>query len=150
MSRFADPSKVSVVSLGACQCPGTPHETDEATVRWDLGASALARIGAAELSKGRTRDPLASWRQLILEAVIEWNLLIPADDGTILPEIIPAPIVSPIVAELDDPTITALAEAIDALIGSRGQLPNASGAPSAALSRESASPTRKRTRKPTT
>lgn len=146
MSRFADPSKVSVVSLGACQCPGTPHETDEATVRWDLGASALARVGAAELSKGRTRDPLASWRQLILEATIEWNLLIPADDGTI----IPAPIVSVIVDELDDPTITALAEAIDGLIGSRGKLPNASGAPSPASSRGSASQTPKRTRKPTT
>lgn len=145
MTRFADPTATAVVSLGACQCPGTPHEGDEATVRWDLGASALARIGRAELDKVRLRDPLASWRQLILEAVTGWNLLLAGEDGAI-----PAPIVPAVVAELDDQTITTLAEAIDGLIGSRGHVPNASGAPSPASSQGSASRTRKQSPKPTT
>lgn len=146
MSRFADPIKVEVISLGACQCPGTPHEQDEATVRWDLGASALARIGRAELDRVRTRDPMIAWRQLVIEAVASWNLLLPGEDGAG----VPAPIIPAVVAELDDGTLRALATAIDNLIESRGKLPNASGAPSVASSPGSASPARKQTRKPTT
>jgi hypothetical protein len=138
--------KVEVVTIGPCQCPGTPHEQDEATVRWDLGASALARIGRAELDRNRLRDPMAAWRQLVLEAVASWNLLLPNDDGVG----VPAPIIPDVVAELDDDTLTTLATAIDNLIDSSGTLPNASGAPSVASSPESASPTRKRTPKPGT
>ena len=146
MSRFADPSKVDVIPLGACQCLGPPHEQDEATVPWQRGASGPARIGRAELDKIRSRDPLASWRQLVLECVTEWNLLIPNDEGVG----VPAPIIPATVAELDDVTLTTLAEAIDKLLGSRSTVPNASGAPSVASPPGSASPTRRRTRKPTT
>ena len=53
MSRFADPSKVDVIPLGACQCLGTPHEQDEATVRWQLGASARPPNRRAALGKIR-------------------------------------------------------------------------------------------------
>jgi hypothetical protein len=146
MSRFADPTRTGIVPLGPCQCPGTPHDRDEAVVRWDLGSSALARIGRAELDKAITRDPLAAWRQLILEAVVSWNLMLVDDDGGG----VAAPLIPAVIAELDDATITTLAEAIDTLIGSRGTLPNASGAPSVASSPGSASPAPKRTRKPTT
>lgn len=146
MSRFADPTRTETVSLGPCQCPGAPHGQDEAVVRWDLGASALARIGRAELEKVRSRDPLAAWRQLILEATVSWNLLLEGEDG----EGIPAPIVPGVVDELDDDTITTLATAIDRLIGSRGTLPNDSGAPSPESSRGSASQTPRPIRRRTT
>ena len=137
MSRFADPLAVSVVSLGACQCPGTPHEQDEATVRWDLGSSALGRIGLAEQMKLAQRDPLLGHRQLLKECVVSWNLLMPGEGG--VP--VPAPILLPVIAELDDETVTTLAEAIDRLTGERGTLPNGQGAPSEASPRGSASPT---------
>lgn len=146
MSRFANRTHVEVIPLGACQCPGTPHEGDTATVRWDLGSSALARIGRAELDRITLRDPLAAWRQLVLEAVVSWNLLVEDEDG----DAIPAPITPVAIAELDEPTLKTLAEAIDDLIGSRGTLPNASAAPSPASPRGSGSPTRKRTPKPGT
>lgn len=134
MSRFADPSKVETVPLGACQCPGTPHERDEARVRWQLSASALARIGQAKLSAGT--DFYAQHRQLILEATVSWNLQVLHDGSPVTVPIVPAT-----VAELDEATIDALAQAIDDLIESKGQLPNDSGAPSVESPRESASPT---------
>lgn len=136
MSRFADPSAVEVVPLGACQCPGTPHERDEATVRYSLSASAYARIGAAELASAKERDPFAAHRQLVLEAVTSWTLQVLHNDKPVT-----VPIVAATVAELDEATLLPLAEAIDNLIQERGTAPNASGAPSAASPRESASPT---------
>jgi hypothetical protein len=143
MSRFADPSAVAVVPLGACQCPGTPHELDEATVRWDLGSSALGRIGLAEQIKVSQRDPLMGHRQLLKEAVVSWNLLLPGDNG----KPVPAPIILAVIAELDDETVTTLATEIDRLIAERGTLPNDSGAPSPASPRGSASPAQKPRRK---
>lgn len=132
MSRFADPTSTDVISLGACQCPGTPHETDEAVVRYDLGASAMARVGSAELTAARG-DVYAAWRQLVVEATVSWNLL--AADGS------EAPITLTSVAELNHETLTALAKGIDELILAHGTLPNASGAPSPESPRGSASPT---------
>jgi hypothetical protein len=150
VSRFADPTAVAVIDLGACQCPGTPHERDEATVRWQLGASALARIGRAELDRAVNHDPYASYRQTVVETLVSWNLLIapPADSEDRRP--VPVPITDRAIGELDLATLKALAEGADELIQNKGELPNASGAPSADSSRESASPTRSRTRKPTT
>lgn len=137
MSRFADPTAVEVVPLGPCQCPGTPHERDEATVRWQLGASALARVGASELLAAARNDPFASWRQLVLECVVSWNLMARDEDGE--PYVVA--ITPAAVAELDEDTLKELAVKADALIQSKGSLPNDSGAPSAESSRESASPT---------
>jgi hypothetical protein len=147
MSRFADPTATRRVSLGACQCPGTPHEEDEAFLRWQLGASALARIGRAELDGAVNHDPLAAYRAVVAETVVSWNLLIrgPADDNG--GKAIAAPITEHTIAELDLSTLKTLAEAADHLITTEGQLPNASGAPSAASPRGSASRTRTRTRK---
>lgn len=141
MSRFADPAKVEVVPLGVCQCPGTPHEQDEATIRWDISGSALARIGRAEIEGAVRMDPLASYRQIALETLASWNLI----DGASVAAINPATI-----AELDVDTLKVIAEEADKLIGSKGTLPNVPGAPSVASSLGSASPIRKRTRMPTT
>ena len=138
MSRFADPTSTDVISLGACECPGTPHEADEAVVRYELGASALVRVGAAELSAARG-DPYAGWRQLVIEATVSWNLL-DADGAE-------APLTLASVAELNHETLTTLAKGIDDLIQAQGALPNASGAPSPASPRGSASPTRTPARK---
>lgn len=135
MSRFADPMAVQTVSLGPCQCPGTPHEQDEAVIRWQLGASALARVGAAELSASRG-DVYASWRQLITEATVSWNLKV-----TYNGEVVDVPVTAATVAELDEDTLTTLAKAIDEAIQAKGILPNASGAPSPASPQGSASPT---------
>jgi hypothetical protein len=134
MSRLADPSAVETVALGPCQCPGTPHEQDEAVVRWQLGASALARVGMAELSVSKG-DVYASWRQLITEATVRWNLLTEYEG-----KVVPVPVAPATVAELDEDTLTTLATAIDDLIQQKGILPNASGAPSVASPHGSASP----------
>lgn len=143
MTRFADPSKVSVVPLGACQCPGTPHTQDEATIRWDLSASALARVGQAQLLAGS--DFYAPYRALIVESVASWNLMV-LHNG----EPVPVPVVPATVAELDEATLDMLGEAIDKLIADKGAVPNGSGAPSAESPQESASPTPTTTPKPGT
>ena len=75
MSRFADPLASRLVPLGACQCPGTPHEQDEATIRYEIGGSALARIGRAEIEGAVRMDPMAAYRQTVFETVESWNLL---------------------------------------------------------------------------
>jgi hypothetical protein len=144
MSRFADPAATQSVTLGPCECPGTPHGQDEAVVRWQLGASALARVGAAELSSSRG-DVYASWRQLIVEATVSWNLQTEYEG-----KVVAVPVTAATVAELDEATLTTLATAIDEAIQAKGVLPNGSGAPSPASPRESASPTRRPTRKPGT
>ena len=145
VSRFADPPQLRS-SLGACQCPGTPHERDEATVRWQLGASALARFGRAELEGAVRLDPMAAYRQTVAETLLIWNLLISDEDG----QPVAAPITERAIGELDLATLKRLAETADTLISDKGKLPNASGAPSLASSRGSASRSPKQTPKPTT
>jgi len=85
---------------------------------------------------------MATYRQMVIETALEWNLLGPSGA--------PAPLTPASIAELDFDTIKTIAEKADALVENNGSLPNDSGAPSAASSQESASPTPKRTRKPTT
>lgn len=151
MSRFADPGATEVIPLGECQCPDTPHARDEATVRWDISGSALARIGRAELDRVVNHDPFAAYRQTVKETLVSWNLLTlgpPDESGE--RRAIPAPIHEYAIEELDSETLKTIAEGADKLIEAKGKIPNASGAPSEESSRESASPTPKRTRKPTT
>lgn len=147
MTRFADPTRTSTVVLGPCQCPGTPHEQDEALVRWDIGASAKARIGRAEIEGAVRLDPFASYRQLIEETLVSWNLLVPAPADSKDKTPVPAPITPRVISELDEDTLKRLAEQTDELLTNEGELPNDSSAPSPASSRESASPTRRQTRK---
>lgn len=143
MSRYADPLAVREVSLGACQCPGTPHETDTATIRWQISGSAMARIGRAELERAVNLDPFAAYRQTIWETLVSWNLLWldPSWQGSGERKTLPIPINPSTIAELDEQTLKSLAEAADELISTKGTLPNESGAPSADSSPESASPT---------
>ena len=148
MSRFADIAALQRASLGPCECPGTPHDEDFAMYRTQLGASALARIGRAEIEGAVQHDPLAAHRQVILEAVTSWNLLWLDPSGD--PDdpdrkVVPVPINSGTVELLND-SIRPLAEEIDKAI-SGGPSPNASGAPSRASSRGSASRARTKTAK---
>lgn len=142
MSRYADPLAVREVSLGACQCPGTPHETDTATIRWQISGSAMARIGRAELERSVNLDPFAAYRQTVWETLVSWNLLWldPSYQGKGERKAVPIPINPSTIGELDDGTLRVLAETADQLISSEGSLPNDSGAPSAESSPESASP----------
>lgn len=151
MSRFADPSATRVVDVGPCQCPGTPHDVDQVTIRWQLGASALARIGRAELEGAVRLDPMAAYRQTVLETVVEWNFLWldPQVSGDVR-QATPVPVTTTSVAELDVETLKFIAETADRLIQDGGALPNGSGAPSRASSRGSASPTRRPSQKPST
>jgi hypothetical protein len=148
MSRFADAYSTTTIPLGPCDCPGTPHERDEAVARTELGASAKARVGRAEIEGAVQHDPLAAHRQLVLETVISWNLLwlAPATDDGAERVAVPVPITPATVAELDRDTLVPLAEAIDKFTAD-GSPPNASGAPSPASPRGSAS--RIRTKTPT-
>lgn len=150
MSRFADPIATDVAPLGACQCPGTPHEQDEATIRTQLGASALARIGRAEIDAAVQGDHFASYRRLVLEATVSWNLLWPdptADEAQERKPV-PVPINEATVELLDEPTLRSLAEYIDARVS--GADPNGSGARSPALRRARTSRTQTTTPTPGT
>jgi hypothetical protein len=134
VSRFADATKVKVVSLGACQCPGTPHSADEVVVRTELGYEARGLVGIAGWvdSGGVMFSPAASELRLVQLGVVEWNLF--GNDGKPMR---PTP---QSIALLDEETIHALAAALDGAIATP-PLPNDSGAPSADGSPESASPT---------
>lgn len=72
MSRFADPRAKEPFPLGACQCPGTPHQDgDWIALRTSLGAADVER-----LTQGTSLDAM----ELL---VVDWNLLGP--DGTLAP-----------------------------------------------------------------
>lgn len=155
MSRFADPFATDTFEWeGPCQCPDSPHERDTAEFRTQLGASAMARIGRAELEAAVRMDPFASHRQLVLETVTSWNLLWPnpfpktdQDKGT-YKAVVPVPINESTVGEMDE-AIVPLAEHIDRVLTGASP-PNDSGAPLPESSQGSASNTRTRTRKRTT
>lgn len=145
MGRFADPFATETFRWdGGCECPGSPHEFDEATFRTSLGASALARIGRAEIEGAVQQDPYAAHRQLVLECVISWNLLWLApkreDEEEADRKVVAVPVNALSVAELGE-SIVELASYIDDKI-SEGSPPNASGASSRASRRGSASRTR--------
>lgn len=111
----------------------------------------MARIGRAELDGAVQLDPMAAYRQMVLETVESWNLLWlgpPDTKGTRHP--VPVPITASAIQQLDVDTLKLLAETADKLIDTEGVLPNESGVPSAPSSRGSASQTRKPSRKPTT
>jgi hypothetical protein len=73
------------VRLGACYCPGTPHDTDIVYLRPSLsmagGMAALAAISNADSDQLRLQELLAAvW---IRHAVVSWNLV--DQDGSPLP-----------------------------------------------------------------
>lgn len=145
MSRFVETATAEFIFPGGCQCPGKPHEQDVAVVRTQLGASAKARVGRAELEGAVRLDPLAAHRQLVLEAVESWNLLRQVEGENEGEQLIVAVPINEATIELLDESLVPLAEFIDE--HTRGSPPNASGAPSRESSRGSASRTPKRTPK---
>lgn len=151
VSRFANPRATRTYTFpGPCQCPGQPHEADTAVVIVRPSASALARIGAADITGTMRGDPLAANRQTILEGVSSWNLLMPdpaiddADEAAAKP--VPAP-VTPTVVGLLDASLVPLSEWIDDLWN--GPVPN-SDAPSPESRRGSESRRQTKTQKPGT
>lgn len=126
MSRFADVAVVRDVDLGACLCPGTPHESDWAKVRGELATPEIARVAAAQ--------DAAAVAAAFADFVVEWNLLGP--DGT------PWPPTAENILLLKPPTLQPLVGAHADVAEASSALPNASAAPSQGSSRGSGSRTR--------
>lgn len=135
MSRFADPRATRTVDLGACECPGTPHESDWAKVRSDLSGAEVATL--LQLRPGREEEAA----DIVAPFVTEWNLL--DEDG-------PAEISPAAMYALKGPTLRAIGSELGEVLRENLQLPNPSSAPSRASSRGSASPTRRSRRTPGT
>lgn len=122
MSRFADPNATQRFDIGACQCPGTPHESDWIDLRSSMGA-------ADTLAMAEANDSMAVLGLLIRD----WNLL--DNDGRpaeVNPENIGL-LYGDVFADLDV-WITANVQT--------GTLPNGSAARSVNGSRASGSPIR--------
>ena len=136
MSRFADPRATRTVDLGACECPGTPHPRDEVVLRSEYSGSEIAAIAA--LGTDEEETAAAGF----VPYIVSWNLHDP--DGQ------PWPPSGESLLALKQATLSAIIEGITVGIRESITLPNASGAPSPASSRGSASRTRPRTPKPTT
>ncbi len=126
MSRFADPRAVQEIDLGPCECPGAPHERDIAVIRSDYSDTdaALLRASTVDVETGAAE---------FAKHIVSWNLLGPNGE--------PWPPSAESVMALKAPTLTPIAEAIARAVNESNQLPNRSGAPSAASSRGSASRT---------
>lgn len=134
MSRFADVTATRRVDLGACLCPGTPHDGDYALVRAELSTPEIAKMATAA-------DPEAI-ADVLAAFIVEWNLLGP--DGTLWPA------TGENILRLKPPTLSSIVEAHGDVAAESSTVPNASGAPSPASPRESASRTRRQTRTPGT
>ena len=119
MSRFIAPVNeplTRTVSLGPCECPGSPHEEDTAEVYRVLGWDDLVDIGTAD-SDGASR------RILVTRAVASWSLEERNGDGTNHP----VPVVEAVVRLLDPATLEKLAESVnEAYDKAKAPLPNAS------------------------
>ena len=125
MSRFADPRATRTVDLGPCECPGTPHERDEALIRSELSGSEIARI----VSASQTDESEAS--AAFAPYVLSWNLLDP--DGQ------PTEPSADLLTQLMATTLQSLVTAISEVVTASVQVPNRSSGPSRASSRGTAS-----------
>jgi hypothetical protein len=176
VSRFAEPTRAVPVPLGPCRCPGSPHAEDQALVRAEIGdgefRSAVQRGG---FSAGPIFDAARSDDEFIATFTLSWTLLDdsgePApitprmagllDEETrllLLAQLNKAAGRSVFVkrtkidAALQDigsaewVAASELLGLVSSLIASSRPLPNASGAPSRASSRGSASRARAKPR----
>ena len=144
MSRFVDPvADAREVDLGACECPGAPHDHDSARVR-GLSYSELGAAGRAGWLVGGDHYDFTEGRLKILEfGVVSWNFQDSAGQTM--------PVDREALERLRKETVDALAAAVQA--ASDYALPNGSGVPSPNGSRGNASSlrtTRTRTRSTTT
>jgi len=133
--RFVDPSATARLDLGACECPGKPHESDWVEYRTRVSYGVLGAISV-------TGDLMSAKRKLLELSIVDWNLCLA--DGTV-PEINAAAIDA-----LDPATAERIYDAVYIAVQESQTLPNTSGARSAATSRASASRTPSRNRTPTT
>jgi len=136
MSRFIDAGAGREVDLGPCDCPGTPHERDTATIRSQLSGSEIAVLQATP-----TGDELAA-SEAVTPLILSWNLLGPNGEAT--------DPTATLLRLLTAPTLTAISEAISEVVTESTTLPNPSSAPSRASSRGSASRTPKTSQTPGT
>lgn len=130
MSRFVNTTVTRTVDLGPCECPGTPHERDEAEVRAELSNQEI--VDFANSADG------AETAARVAEFTVSWNLL--GLDGK------PWPPTEESILALFTPTIQKLIQALSLAVNesaTRGTSPNASSAPSGNGSRASGSSTRK-------
>lgn len=136
MSRFADPSATRLIDFGECLCPGAPHESDWAKIRAEASSTDVRRFaGMQSLEDDAVAEGLVSF-------IPEWNLLGPNGQDW------PPSRESLLALKLS--TVSVLINAIGEVIAESSAIPNASGVPSAASSRGSASHTRRQSRKPST
>lgn len=127
MSRFLTLG-TRTVSLGPCECPGTPHETDSAEVYTALCWDDLVDIGSAP-SEGAAR------RLLVTRAIASWTLLDADEDWQ--PR--PVPITEEVVRRLAPETLERIVDAVnEAYEATTRPVPNRSGAPSRHSRRASA------------
>jgi len=134
VGRRADPTRTTVVPLGPCRCPGSPHDQDSAVVRAELGEgemrSASTRGG---YSAGPMFDGARSDAEWIATFTLSWTLLDNAGE--------PIPITAAEAMLLDEEVYVGIMDELSQKSASatRRPLPNASGAPSRDSSRGSAS-----------
>lgn len=123
--RFVDRTRTRRVDFGACECPGTPHESDYADVRAELSSEEINDYTQAD--RREVADVAARF-------IVEWNLWGPKGLE---------PISSQSLLDLMPLTLNVLVEGIAASIAeSVAPVPNGSGARSRATTRASASRTR--------
>lgn len=141
-SRFANPDRTDVLSLGPCQCPGQPHEEDHVVHRVELGAGEEERAGTYgwSVTGWEYFDSTAARCKLVEIGVVRWNLLGP--DGE------PMPVSVRSAALLDEETLNLITKKLDEVTARPrgGPSPNGSGARSVSGSPGSAS-RRRTTRK---
>lgn len=134
--RFIDPTATKRLDLGACQCPGTPHESDWVEYRSQLGYGALGVIAMV----ASTQDLMAARRKELELAITEWNLAGP--DGAVKVD-------ADAIYRLDPLTAETIVTAIDEAVQASQTLPNTSGARSQDGSPASARRTPSKNRKST-
>lgn len=116
------------VDLGECRCPGRPHDRDTAEICRELPWDVLVDVGLLSGS--------AAYRRLVFGGLVGWNLVDVAGE--------PVPITEETVRRLRSDRLDPIATAINAaFLRAQAPLPNASGAPSRRLRRESARQTRR-------
>jgi hypothetical protein len=126
VSRFVDPEARRTVPLGPCDCPGTPHDQDEAYIRDRMSGQEVADFLGVDRQDGP--DIMAGF-------VLGWNLLGVKGEAV--------EVSAKALLLLDAVTLNAVVTAIGKVaIESSRAVPNGSAARSRATSRASGSPTR--------
>lgn len=136
MSRFADPTATRTVDLGACECPGEPHDADIVQVRSEYSSSDVTALASTP------DDDEAAAAEIVASFVVSWNLLGP--DGAAWP-----PAADSLLA-LKPYTLNLISEAITAGVQDALVVPKASGGASPRSQRERTSRTPNTTQTPGT